>query len=82
MTRTLVLASRSPRRRALLEEAIREDSTRGGGAFSEMALRIEPPREDEAAPLHGEPPADHALRLARAKAEEIALRLARELGPG
>ena len=81
-TRTLVLASRSPRRRALLEEAIRKDSIRGGGAFSGTALRIEPPRGDEAPPLPGEPAADHALRLARAKAEEIALRLARELGPG
>jgi len=81
MTRTLVLASRSPRRRALLKEAIRADSMKSGGAFSGMSLRIEPPREDEAPPLPGEPPADHALRLARAKAEEIALRLARELGP-
>ncbi|MHC5055212.1 MAG: Maf family protein [Planctomycetota bacterium] len=77
MTRSIVLASRSPRRRALLEEAIRE-----GGAFQGLVLRIEPPDGDEAPPLPGEPPADHALRLARAKAEEVASRLARELGPG
>jgi len=103
MIRTLVLASRSPRRRALLEEAIREDSTRAGGRsacghlsavpgtaqagaqagpFSGIILRIEPPRGDEAPPLPGEPPADHALRLARSKAEEVALRLRGELGPG
>ena len=82
MTRTLVLASRSPRRRALLEEAIREDSMKSGGAFSGMVLRIEPPRGDEAPPLPDEPPADHARSLARAKAEDVAARLARELGPG
>jgi len=82
MIRTLVLASRSPRRRALLEETIRADSTKSGGAFSGMALRIEPPLGDEAPPRPGEPPADHALCLARAKAEEIALGVERELGPG
>jgi septum formation protein len=74
--RTLVLASRSPRRRALLEEAIR-----GGDTFSGVALRIEPPCDDEAPPLPGEAPGDYALRLARAKAEEVAGRLAAELAP-
>ncbi|MHC4247545.1 MAG: Maf family protein [Planctomycetota bacterium] len=73
MTRALVLASRSPRRSALLEEAIRKEATRAGCAFSGIELRIEPPRDDEA---------DHALRTARAKAEEVVSRLARELRPG
>ena len=74
MTRTLVLASRSPRRRALLEDAIRS-----GGAFSRVVLRIEPPSDDESPPLPGESPDNYALRLARAKAEEVASRLAKEL---
>jgi len=55
---------------------------KSGGAFSGMVLRIEPPRGDEAPPLPDEPPADHARSLARAKAEDVAARLARELGPG
>ncbi len=77
MTRTLVLASRSPRRRALLEEAIRD-----GGAFLELVLRVESPEEDEPPPRAGETPEEYALRLARAKAEQVVSRLARELGPG
>jgi septum formation protein len=77
MTRTLVLASRSPRRRALLEEAICSL-----GNFKGVTLRIEPPLGDEAPPLPDEPPGEYALRLARAKAEEVASRLAKELDVG
>ncbi len=80
--RTLVLASRSPRRRALLEEAIREETTGAGGVFSGVTLRIEPPRDDEAPPLPGEAPGEYALRTARAKAEEVAQRVCSELGSG
>lgn len=76
MTRALILASRSPRRRALLDEAVR-----GGGAFAGFVLRVEPPLEEERPPAPGEAPEAYALRLARAKAEEVASRLAGGLGP-
>lgn len=61
----LVLASRSPRRRELLEEA--------GYAFVVIPAEIEEP-----APGGGETPGAHAMKLARLKAEEVAGRLARE----
>ena len=76
MSRTLVLASRSPRRRDLLEEACRSSP-----AFEGIYLIIEPPRCGEAPPAPGEAPESYALRLARAKAREVAGRLAGGLSP-
>ena len=77
MSRTLVLASRSPQRRKLLHEA----AGRPGG-LAGLGVRIEPPRAEEEAPFPGEPSEAFALRLARAKVEEVASRLAGELGEG
>ena len=57
----LVLASASPRRRALLEQIGYAPDT------------VEPAALDEAV-LHGERPEAHAARLARAKAEAVAAR--------
>ena len=61
----LVLASRSPRRRGLLEEA--------GYVFS-----VVPPVIEEPAPKSEETPEEYAMRLARMKAEDVARRLARD----
>jgi septum formation protein len=59
----LVLASKSPRRRELLEEA--------GYTFSVLPAEVEEP-----APEPGEAAEAYAMRLARTKAEEVAGRLA------
>ncbi|HEY1900061.1 MAG TPA: Maf family nucleotide pyrophosphatase [Steroidobacteraceae bacterium] len=56
----LILASTSPYRRELLERL-------------ELPFTVEAPAVDEAH-LPGEPPTERALRLAAAKAEEVALR--------
>ncbi len=64
--RRLVLASRSPRRRELLEEA--------GYAFVVIPAEIEEPE-----PEAGETPEAHAMKLARMKAEDAADRLAGEV---
>jgi septum formation protein len=63
-TATLILASRSPRRRQLLEQA--------GYAFE--VLRPDESAEDDALP--GEPPERLVARLARQKAANVAERLA------
>lgn len=65
----LVLASRSPRRRELLEEA--------GYAFIVIPAEIEEPE-----PEGGETPEAHAMKLARMKAEDAAGRLAGEVRSG
>jgi septum formation protein len=63
----LVLASNSPRRKDLLEEA--------GYRFE-----VEPPRIEEAAPAPGETPERYSLRIARLKAREVASRLGAAAG--
>jgi len=77
VSRTLVLASRSPRRRELLQEACRSSPE-----FEGIQLRIEPPRCDEPPAAPAESPESYTLRLARLKARAVAERLAEELSPG
>lgn len=66
MNPPLILASASPRRRQLLEEA--------GYAFE-----VDPSRIDEPEPAAGEPPAAYAAQLAWRKAAEVAARRGRGL---
>jgi septum formation protein len=63
LDRSLYLASRSPRRRELLEQI--------GVRYRLLMFRSEPGRSFDVNedPLHGELPADYVLRLARVKAE-------------
>lgn len=66
LSHPLILASRSPRRRELLENA--------GYVFEVVPARDE--AEDQR--RKNEPPTQYVLRLARQKAEDVALRLAGE----